>query len=230
MCPDPSIGKRDVAENHKTLFGEMIMQATDFLQSEHRVIEQVLACLEAMASECVAEGTLDVSAARQAIDFFRNFGDRCHHAKEERILFPLMEARGFGGENGPIDRMLYEHMLGRQYLDALATATEAVATGNQEAVARFVYQARDYSYWLRGHIVKEDQRLFPLANRALTDNDQTVLLRAFKRAEAHEMGTGTHEKYLQIADELAERFQVPRATSEEASDFACMSCGLSFHA
>ena len=205
------------------------MQATDVLEREHRVLEQVLACLEAMASECVSEGTLDASAARQVIDFFRNFGDRCHHTKEERFLFPLMEARGFAGEYGPIDRMLYEHMLGRQYLDALARATEAVATGNQEAVERFAYQARDYSYWLRGHIVKEDQRLFPLANQSLTEKDQTVLLRAFQKAEAHEMGEGTHEKYLQIADQLAELFHVPRATSEKVGDFACTACGLSFH-
>jgi hemerythrin-like domain-containing protein len=205
------------------------MQATDLLMNEHRVLEQVLASLEAMAGEAVAEGTLDVPAARQAIDFFRNFGDRCHHGKEERFLFPLMEARGFAGADGPIDRMLYEHMLGRQYLDALAMTVEAVATGSQEAVSRFAYQARDYSYWLRGHIVREDQRLFPLANQSLTEKDQTVLLRAFHKAEAHEMGEGTHEKYLQIADQLAERFHVPRATSEKVGDFACTACGLSFH-
>jgi hemerythrin-like domain-containing protein len=176
-----------------------------------------------MASECVSEGTLNVSAARQAIDFFRNFGDRCHHTKEERFLFPLMEARGFAGEYGPIDRMLYEHMLGRQYLDALARATEAVATENQEAVERFAYQARDYSYWLRGHIVKEDHRLFPLANQALTEEDQIVLLRAFRRAEAQEID---QEKYLQIADELADRFHVPRGDAEETVDSVCTSCGL----
>jgi hemerythrin-like domain-containing protein len=205
------------------------MQATDLLQKEHRVLEQVLACLEAMASECVAKGTLDVSAARQAIDFFRNFGDRCHHTKEERFLFPLMEARGFAGEYGPIDRMLYEHMLGRQYLDALARATEAVAGGNHEAVSRFAYQARDYSYWLRGHIAKEDHRLFPLANQAFTEQDQIVLLHAFERAEIHEMGTGTHEKYLQIADELADRFHVPRADGEDLTDSVCTSCGLALN-
>jgi hypothetical protein len=51
----------------------------------------------------------------------------------------------------------------------------------------------------------------------------------FQRAEAHEMGTGTHEKYLQMANQLAEHFYVPRARNEDASDFACTSCSLSCH-
>ncbi len=206
------------------------MRPTDLLMHEHRVIEQVLDCLEKLAAECVSEGTLDMAAARQAIDFFRNFADRCHHGKEENGLFPLMEARGFATEDGPIGRMLYEHVLGRQYLNALAAVTEAASTGDPDALLRFACRVRDYSYWLRGHIVKEDQRLFPMANRALTEEDQAVLLRSFERAEAHEMGTGAHEKYLQIADELAERFHVPRVGVEALEGGpACTSCGLALH-
>jgi hemerythrin-like domain-containing protein len=212
-----------------TFLGDTTMQATDLLMNEHRIIERVLACLESQASQCVSDGTLDVAAARQTIDFFRNFGDHCHQAKEERFLFPLMEARGLVGEHGPIDRMLYEHMVGRQYLDALSAALDAASTGDSEALLRFAYRARDYAYWLRGHIVKEDQRLFPLANKELTERDQAVLLRALERAETHARGTGVHEKNLQIADELAERFHVPRVSGEEGGDFACTCCGLTFH-
>src|SRR5262249_15432931 len=43
---------------------------------------------------------------------------------------------------GPIDRMRYEHMLGRQYLDALAAATEAVARGKRGSLALRVPGAR----------------------------------------------------------------------------------------
>jgi hemerythrin-like domain-containing protein len=57
------------------------MQPIDILMSEHRVIEQVLRCLERMAEKCLLYGHFDLQAVRQAIDFFRNFADRCHHQK-----------------------------------------------------------------------------------------------------------------------------------------------------
>jgi len=55
------------------------MYATDAFRSEHRVIEQVLGRLEKIAEQCALDGSLDIHSARQAIDFFQNFADRCHH-------------------------------------------------------------------------------------------------------------------------------------------------------
>lgn len=75
------------------------MRITEILTEEHRVIEQVLECLEAMASEAEAAGRLDGAAARQAVDFFQNFADRCHHGKEESHLFPMLERQGIAHGN-----------------------------------------------------------------------------------------------------------------------------------
>ena len=69
------------------------MQPTDILMQEHRVIEQVLSCLEAMAERCAAGQALDVQSAEQALDFFRTFADRCHHGKEED-LWPACRPSG----------------------------------------------------------------------------------------------------------------------------------------
>jgi hemerythrin-like domain-containing protein len=71
------------------------MRPTEILSSEHRVIEQVLDCLERIADNCSAQGSLNRESAEAAIDFFRTFADRCHHGKEETYLFPAMEACGF---------------------------------------------------------------------------------------------------------------------------------------
>jgi hypothetical protein len=69
--------------------------ATDILKDEYRVIEQVLDCLEELAGRAQTSGRLDGQSARQALDFFQNFADGYHRAKEEHHLFRLMEARGF---------------------------------------------------------------------------------------------------------------------------------------
>ncbi len=205
------------------------MQPTEILMSEHRVIEQVLRCLESMAEKCIVYGHFDLHAVRQAIDFFRNFADRCHHQKEEQYLFPLMEERGIAQEDGPIGRMLYEHTLGRHYLQALASAAEAAVTGEEDRLLHFVDQARAYVYWLREHITKEDHHLFPMANRVLRWEDQQVLSRSFENLEHDDLGAGTHEEYLRIAGELADRYGVPHAHPEQVHAALGCACGHAAH-
>ncbi len=69
------------------------MKPSDVLKSEHRVIELVLDCLEKLVQPSPDTSRFDAHSAEQAIDFFRNFADRCHHGKEELLLFPALEAK-----------------------------------------------------------------------------------------------------------------------------------------
>jgi hemerythrin-like domain-containing protein len=197
------------------------MQPIDVLTNEHRIIEQVLNCLEKMTDACASNGKFDVAAARQIIDFFENFADRCHQEKEEKCLFPIMEVRGFARNRGPMSRMSYEHDRGQEKLADLAHAVEGAATGDRKAIQEFVHQARSFIYSLREHIMKEDEHLFPMVSQVLTEQDQRSLKTAFAKHE-DQMGHGAHEKYLHLANALAERFEVPRAS--EASMVHCC-CG-----
>jgi hemerythrin-like domain-containing protein len=181
------------------------MRATEILQHEHRVIEQVLNCLEVMANRALAERKLDATSAEAALDFFQTFADGCHHHKEENHLFPLMEAKGFPRDGGPTGVMLHEHEEGRRHIRAMCAA---VANG---AVSEFAAHARAYVELLRQHILKEDQRLFPMANQVFSSADQASLVESFARVVDKDVEEGAHEKYLDIADLLAERFQVPCA-------------------
>jgi len=200
------------------------MKPTEILSSEHRVIEQVLDCLERIAETCLNDGRLDKTSAGQSLEFFRNFADRCHHGKEETHLFPAMEAKGFPRDGGPTGVMLYEHDQGRAFIRAMAAATESAAAGDAEAINRFVAAAQGYVALLRQHIEKEDHCLFAMADRAFTAEDQQRLLEAFERVEREHIGAGTHEKYLRAADELAKRYGVPSAVKE-----ASPSCGGCHH-
>ncbi len=190
------------------------MTAIEVLTHEHRVIEQVLACLERIGGLGAANGRLDHADARQAIDFFLNFADRCHHGKEENHLFPLLEAQGVVREHGPIGQMLHEHDEGRRCLRAMADAVEADEAGEPEALERFLENARDYVRLMREHLGKEDHHLFPLANRILSDWDRLRLRESFTEAENQEVRPGAHQKYLSLADELADRWHVPKAGRE----------------
>lgn len=184
------------------------MTPTEILSSEHRVIEQVLVCLERLIEESGAAGRLDAQVATDVLEFIREFADRCHHGKEEDQLFPAMEARGFSPQRGPTAVMRSEHDTGRAHVRAMRDAVPAAATGDASALGLFAEHGRAFVALLSQHIAKEDQILFPMADRAIDAVGQAELLERFQHVEAHHMGTGTHEKYLQLARRLCERYGV----------------------
>ncbi len=193
------------------------MKATDVLMSEHQVIQQVLAVLEAIAGHAEADGILDREEARQTIDFFRTFADGCHHAKEEQHLFPLLESHGLPREHGPTGVMLHEHELGRNLLNQM---TDALGEGM--TARAFVAPAREYVSLMREHIWKENERLFRMAERLLGANEDDELLHAFQTVEHAVSGAETHQHYLDLANHLADRYGVTRVN-------APVTCGCSLH-
>ncbi len=197
------------------------MKATEILSAEHRVIEQVLDCLERLAEDSERVGRVDVESAEKALDFFRNFADRCHHGKEESHLFPAMEAKGFPREGGPTGVMRYEHELGRARVSAMREAVAGAQAGDAAAVRRFAEHARAYIALLRNHIEKEDHCLFTMADQALDEADQNRLLDAFSRVESEHIGDGVHERYLRLADELTTRLQIPTRQSSTSGGRCC---------
>jgi hemerythrin-like domain-containing protein len=182
------------------------MFATDELRTEHRAIERMLAILEAAAQRIERGEGVRPDLFHQGVDFVRNFADRCHHAKEEENLFPRMEARGVPRDGGPIGVMLFEHEEGRAYIRAIAGAIEAYGRGvDGSGVARTIAKnVHGYVDLLRHHIMKEDNVLFPMADRVLSAADQAELERRFEQIETERIGPDVHERYHRLLDELEE--------------------------
>jgi hemerythrin-like domain-containing protein len=179
------------------------MTPTDTLKHEHQVIFLALDGIEGEMRRIQAGGPVRDERIEQMVDFIQNFADRCHHAKEENLLFARMEERGMPADGGPIGVMLQEHQEGRRLVRAVVEALPRASTGDLVASTTLTTNMLDYVRLLRMHIDKEDNILYPMADRLLTADDQSELAAAFDRVEAEEMGEGTHERYHQIAHELA---------------------------
>lgn len=179
------------------------MTPTGVLMHEHKVILMVLEGAEREARALTAGGPVNEAKIAQIIDFIRNFADRCHHGKEEDLLFAKLVERGFPKEFGPIGIMLQEHALGREHVRAVSDALPQACAGDPAARAQLVDNLLGYVALLRRHIHKEDNVLFPMAEQALGDEDRAALMEAFERVEREEMGEGTHERYHRFAHELS---------------------------
>jgi hemerythrin-like domain-containing protein len=182
------------------------MKATAILVHEHEVIGQALAVLDAVALRLAAGESVPAETLANLLEFFVVFADRCHHAKEEGILFPALEAAGVPRDGGPIGVMLDEHEEGRNLVGRLRQDAAAAAGGDAHARRRFAEAAHEYVVLLEGHILKENQVLFPAADTRLTERDDRKITAAFERHEELEMGPGVHERFHRMLDELATRY------------------------
>jgi hemerythrin-like domain-containing protein len=183
------------------------MQATDILMSEHRVIERVIKSLETAASRVEAGQPVRPAFFLDAAEFIKGFADGCHHRKEEGVLFKALTDAGMSVEQGPVAVMLYEHEQGRQFTRGMSAAAQKWEAGDSDAKNEVVKNARGYAALLRQHIGKEDQMLFPMANRFIPLDQQNKVVEDFEKVEHDETGPGVHERYLALAEGLEQEMR-----------------------
>ncbi len=171
------------------------MQATQVLRDEHEGILSMLAVVEAAANRWRAGQTIPPDMMTNAVSFFRNFADACHHEKEEKELFPALVGHGIPENGGPVGVMLAEHARGRAFIRGMAEATERLAKGDLTAKPALIENALGYVALLRAHIDKENQILFAIADQVLSNAEQERLGEAFDRIEHDHIGPGVHERY-----------------------------------
>jgi hemerythrin-like domain-containing protein len=177
------------------------MKATEILMEEHQVILRVIAALEKAAGR-VEGGQIRPGFFLDAADFIKNFADGCHHKKEEGVLFVAMLAHGVPERGGPIGVMMAEHEQGRAFTRGMREAAKKWETGDDSACEDVTFNARGYITLLRQHIYKEDNILFPMADRVIPLVEQNKVAEDFERVEHEETGAGVHEKYLALAEKL----------------------------
>ena len=85
-----------------------------------------------------------------------------------RASFPAMVEAGIPKEGGLNEVMLHEHTLGRGYIKEISTVTEQFKTGNTEAIQLIADNLSGYINLLLNHIQKEENVLFPMAEKVLT--------------------------------------------------------------
>lgn len=177
------------------------MNATEQLRAEHDGITIMLDILERICEQMASGRPANLDHLDRIIEFLSVFADKCHHGKEEDILFPALEKSGIPKEGGPIGVMLSEHDRGREEIRSMRKALEELR-GGRDANKDFIRAATGYVGLLRNHIAKENNVLFVMAERNLSGFDQARLFEAFETMERDKIGEGRHEAFHFLLDEL----------------------------
>jgi hemerythrin-like domain-containing protein len=168
------------------------------LMVEHRWIERVISDLHRRLNQS-SRRTIDPLYVDRLVDFLRSYADRCHHGKEEDILFRDLGAKRLAPALAEIMRELTEeHTWARATTKKLVTANASLAAGHTTALDDVRRLLGELAAFYPEHIRKEDEDFFRPAMTYLTREEQDAMLEEFTGFDA----SLVHERYRRIAEEL----------------------------
>jgi hemerythrin-like domain-containing protein len=183
-----------------------MMKSIQILMDEHKLILRGLRVAQVMAKRFHEAGAAHASDLKGWLDFVGSYADTFHHKKEEDVLFVWMKEKGFPTEGGPITVMLYEHDIGRALIKSIVEASALAFSGDKVALETVSAALIDFAGHLSNHIYKEDNILYPMAERlAATGDDESLLARYEVKLAAVEAGA-TQKKYAALIEELEGKY------------------------
>ena len=174
----------------------------DYLVAEHELIERSMAvlkkCLEAI------ELSVEVNTVQlgRAIDFLLQFGDKIHNTKEEQRLFPLMGKKGIPVQGGPLGVMLMEHEAERKLLTRMQGLLPGFADLSFTDRLQFKEEGMEYLTIRAEHIWKENDVLYPMGRKVLSEADNQELLAEFAKINREAYGDQAFTKFQAMTAEV----------------------------
>ena len=124
--------------------------------------------------------------------------------KKEEVLFNALEDSGFPTEDGPVAAMRAEQAKCQESTEHMGNAAKGWQDGDNEARGEVGWAASEYSLTLRRHMERLNNRIYPLLEQNMSDEDEQNIAEGLNKI-AFEMSTqGNEDKYAKLMQTLNE--------------------------
>jgi hemerythrin-like domain-containing protein len=160
------------------------------LMIEHRLIERMIDVMKEEFVLIEKEKKVDPEFIEMAVDFIRTYADRCHHGKEEDILFRDLGGKKLKDEyKRRMEELVEEHRWGRKITGRLVEANAKYIRGNKESLSVIMDCIKSLVEFYPKHIEKEDKHFFIPCMDYFTDSEKDAMLKEeweFDKSLIHE--------------------------------------------
>ena len=155
------------------------MQPIGPLMHEHRLIERMVDLIRKQAESIQRGGEPDSRFIADAVDFFRVYADRCHHGKEEELLFKELLNKEITIDLLAIMKeLIQEHKQGRLMVGSLYQANQSHMKQSDDLVLVMDLLKKLSSFYPK-HIEKEDKHFFFPVMEYFTRAEMDHMLKKF---------------------------------------------------
>jgi hemerythrin-like domain-containing protein len=125
---------------------------------------------------------IDPRFLETATDFIRAYADRCHHGKEEDILFRELKKKKIALEHQKImEELIEDHKRGRRVTARLVEANSRYMKGDKDTLSEIFECLRTLIGFYPKHIEKEDKRFFlPIMDYFSKEEKDAMLLEGYR--------------------------------------------------
>ena len=175
------------------------------LMIEHRLIERMIRVINEEIKKIDRESSVKSRFIETVVDFIRTYADRCHHGKEEDILFRELEKKPISSEHLKImQELIEEHVWGRKTTAELVSAHDRYREGDETRLGEIKTLLRNLVDFYPRHIEKEDKHFFlPVMEYFSKEERDSMLQEGFEFDQKL-----IHEKYRSVV-EIAEKIATP---------------------
>lgn len=181
------------------------MTLTENLKSEHKDIIELLGIMNKIANNIESERVFYTSDVEDIIKFLNFFIDKSHHSKED-IFYQELSLSEISEDNVSISVMLYEHVLARKYLNDIKSCVENCKVGNSFSHELLAESLINYVKLTKNHINKEENIIFPIAEKVFPIDKQKKLLVKFAEIEKKIEGDGFQDHYHKLLKRLKNNY------------------------
>ncbi len=162
------------------------------LMIEHRLIERMVKLMAEELPKMEEKRGVNIGFLSEAIDFIRTYADRCHHGKEEDILFRDLAAKPLSAEHKKVmNELVEEHISARKIVSRLADAKERYARTQKDGFQEIITYLTEVVEFYPLHIEKEDKHFFLPIMNYFTRGEKDEMLQEFWAFDKNLI----HEKY-----------------------------------
>lgn len=152
----------------------------NIIRDEHGSIGAVLHGMQYLVDELrTRKADIDLRVFGAMLYYLDTFAERMHHPKEDRYLFTALRRRG-GEANAIIAELEQEHASGEQSLRRLEQRLLRYQEGGDREFPAFAQAVDEFVTAYREHMRKEEEQVFPLAQKLLGASDFEAIDRAFE--------------------------------------------------
>lgn len=173
---------------------------TETLREEHRGLERLLAALERQIAVFADGGTPDYDVVRSLVDYLLDYPERCHHPKEDVVYARLLRTHPMRAAT--VLDLLRDHQDLAYSAQLFARAVDALLGDTDIPRAVVVDSARSFVKAERDHMRREEELIFPFADRLLTEADWQWIETEIEQRRMTEATTRAERELGRIRDQL----------------------------